>query len=118
MVLDTERRLRLLEMTFVRITVAAGYMLLIGVALMVWAALEGFLVVGVALWTLAFTFLWPTVLYALQKFRHDLALTLSMAGPTLTSFYRQWFRKLWVFSTVLGVLMGVLTLRTPKPRPP
>lgn len=112
--LETERRLRLLEMTFVRITVAAGYMLLIGLALMGWAALEGFLVVGMVLWTLAFAFLWPSVFYALKKFRHDFALTIELGEPALSHFYRQWFRKILLFSAVLGGLMGVLTLVNAK----
>ena len=110
MVLDTERRLRLLEMTFVRITVAAGYMLLIGIALMGWAALEGFLVVGMVLWTLAFALLWPGVFYALQKFRHNFTQTIELGEPALTDFYRQWFRIILAFSAVLGGLMGILTI--------
>jgi hypothetical protein len=56
--LDTERRLRLLEMSFVRITVATGYTFFVGIAMLGWTVVEDFPWLQMALWTLAFHVFW------------------------------------------------------------
>ena len=110
MVLDTVRRLRLLELSFVRITVATLYTLLVGLAMLSWAAVEGYPLRPMALWTMAFILLWPTTRLSLKNFRRELTLALVLGEPTLTDMHQRWYRKVWLYAALLGGLLGILSL--------
>jgi signal transduction histidine kinase/CheY-like chemotaxis protein len=108
--LDTERRLRLLEMSFVRITVSFGYTLLVGFAMLTWAVLEGFPWLPMALWTLVYILLFPVMRWYLKQFRASLGAALPEGEPALQPCYRHWYRTVLVLAALHGGLVGSLTL--------
>lgn len=108
--LDTERKLRLLEMTFVRVIVSAMYTTLVGCALIGIAIMQGFDWHPVALWTIEIIMLLPAYKLLLNKFRKDLVHHQNTAvGQSLESFHRLWHQRVQMMAALLGILVGILT---------
>ena len=108
--LDTARQLRLLELSFARIAVATLYTLIVGVAMLIWAVIEGYPLLPMTIWTLAFFVLSPVARRSLNEFRKELTLARDLGEPALTKMHRRWYRRVWIFAALLGSLLGILGL--------
>ena len=108
--LDTARRLRLLELSFARIAVATFYTLFVGVAMLIWAAIEGFPLLPMTIWTLAFFVLSPAARSSLNEFRKELPLARDIGEPALTKMHQRWYRRVLLYAAFLGSLLGILGL--------
>lgn len=108
--LDTARRLRLLELSFARIAVATFYTLFVGVAMLIWAAIEGFPLLPMTIWTLAFFVLSPAARSSLNEFRKELPLARDIGEPALTKMHQRWYRRVLLYAALLGSLLGILGL--------
>lgn len=107
--LDATRRLRLLEMTAIRVTIASLYSLLVGLAMLGLAFTQDYPWYPMAYWTLALLALNLVFRQQLARFQDRLV---SLDGETeqaRQACYAQWYPRVQRQAALLGGLLGTLT---------